>query len=181
MPVRIDKVATRGGDAGTSSLADGRRLRKSHAVFDVLGELDELNARVGWAHAAGFQDVLLRVMNHLFDIGAAIASQDRAGTDFLANHVAWLDRQIEDLNAGLAPLRSFVLPCGGELVSRLHLCRTGARSAERALVRADDQDVAHCGAALPYLNRLSDLFFVMARHATPAGEEQVWVPGYAPD
>lgn len=184
MPVRLDRIATRGGDRGETSLADGRRLRKDALRIEVFGALDEANAAIGLlrtacADAPEIDDVLARIQHELFDCGASLSratiaqDDDPRGTGCLER----LDADLARFNERLSPLTSFVLPGGSEAAARAHLARTVTRRAERTVV-ALAQTEAVPGFAIPYLNRLSDLLFVLARALNDDGATDVlWRPG----
>jgi len=175
--MRLSKITTRTGDKGTTGLADGTRLVKSHARIAVLGSVDELNSQLGVLLAeqpsSDIRAVLLQIQNDLFDLGGAFAlpTQDT----FAESKVAWLDEQIAHYNAELPPLREFILPGGSRAGALCHVARTVARRAERDLVVLSQSD-AMPQHALPYLNRLSDLLFVLSRciNRTQAVNETLW-------
>ena len=171
---RIDRVTTRGGDAGETALAGGRRLRKDDAKVELLGALDEANSWLGLLTAeadAEGDEQLQAIQSCLFDAGAAVAS-GKSTVDWHAL-VADVDAQTAALNANLPPLREFLLPGGGRAAAVAHVTRTVVRRAERAWWRAADDDdlLRTCGAGA-YLNRLSDYLFVYAR--TLANSERLW-------
>lgn len=172
MSVRLDRIVTRGGDGGMTSLGDGERVRKDDPLIEAMGCLDELNATVGLVRLAGAcQDQLARVQNILFDIGAVLCMPGRDMPQALAaDQIEWLEREIEVLRARQEPLRSFVLPGGSAGSSWAHLARTITRRAERRIVSLDQTRLA--GAAA-FLNRLSDYFFVLARHLNDDGRNDV--------
>jgi cob(I)alamin adenosyltransferase len=162
--MRLSKITTRTGDTGTTGLADGTRLVKSHARIAALGSVDELNSQLGVLLTEQLPDdiraALLQVQNDLFDLGGAFAlpTQDM----FTEHKLEWLDGQIAHYNAGLPPLREFILPGGSRAGALCHVARTVARRAERDLVILAQGDAVPQH-ALPYLNRLSDLLFVLSR------------------
>ncbi len=185
--VVLNKIYTRTGDDGTSALATGERRAKSDLRFDAIGTIDELNAHVGMARlqdAALGPDLpamLARIQNDLFDLGADLATPDvktaRERLRITSAQVERLEREIDLLNRELEPLTSFVLPGGSPAAAALHLCRTVARRAERLVVELSQREAVNVE-ALHYINRLSDLFFVAARHANDRGTRDVlWVPG----
>ena len=182
--VVLNRIYTKTGDDGTSALGSGERRLKSDLRFAAIGTIDELNAHVGLArlHGAGEVDAMLaRIQNDLFDLGADLAVPEvegkRARLRVADSQVARLESEIDGLNAALEPLTSFVQPGGGPLAAALHLCRTVARRAERLLVELGQAETVNA-AALRYVNRLSDLFFVAARFANDRGRADVlWVPG----
>jgi len=184
-PVRLTKIYTRGGDAGETSLGDGARVSKLDARIAAYGTVDELNAALGLVLAADcpadIADVLARVQNELFDLGADLSvplENKAARLRVTQPQVDALERDCDRFNAELPELKSFVLPAGAEAASRLHVARTICRRAERvALVAAGVNDVNPL--ALVYLNRLSDLLFILARAANAAGgrPETLWKPG----
>ena len=185
--VKLDKIYTRGGDKGETSLGDGTRSPKESARIHAIGEVDEANATIGLvrlaADAAGeeFGESLARIQNDLFDLGADLS---RPGDDpadgklhIQSNQVDRLEREIDDLNESLTPLTSFVLPGGSELGARLHISRTVTRRAERAVAALAASEAVNAQ-ALAYLNRLSDLMFVMGRAANDQGRSDIlWQPG----
>jgi cob(I)alamin adenosyltransferase len=176
-PVRLTRIYTRGGDQGETSLGDGARVAKTHPRVEAMGEVDELNSLIGWALAAGnAPDVLRRIQNELFDLGADLAtpeSRDRPRLRVSQEAIERLESECDAGNAELEPLRSFVLPGGSELAARLYLARAVCRRAERSVLRVDGANPA----VAVYLNRLSDLLFILARGANEAGEEILWKPG----
>jgi cob(I)alamin adenosyltransferase len=183
-PVRLTRIYTRGGDAGETSLGDGTRTSKLDARIAAFGTVDELNAAVGLVLAAdcpeGIRSVLARVQNELFDLGAdlSVPLGNEARLRVTQEQVDALERDCDRLNADLPELRSFVLPGGTEPASRLHVSRTVCRRAEReALAASATHDLNPV--ALAYLNRLSDLLFILARAANAADdqEEPLWKPG----
>ncbi len=185
--VVLNRIYTRTGDDGTSALATGERRPKSDIRFAAIGTIDELNAHVGLARlhraAAGADlDAMLgRIQNDLFDLGADIATPDKAGgrerLRIAPAQVERLEREIDALNAPLAPLTSFVLPGGTPVAAALHLCRTVARRAERLMVELAAGEPVNPD-AMHYINRLSDFFFVAARVMNDNGAADVlWVPG----
>jgi cob(I)alamin adenosyltransferase len=183
-PVRLTKIYTRGGDAGETSLGDGSRVSKLDARIAAYGTVDELNAAVGVVVAGGcpetIRDVLVRVQNELFDLGAdlSVPIEHEARLRVTQDQVDRLEDECDRFNAELPELRSFVLPGGSETAARLHIARTVCRRAERvALVAAGAHAVNPL--ALVYLNRLSDLLFILARAANAAeGQaEPLWRPG----
>ena len=181
MSGRIDRVVTRGGDGGETGLADGSRLRKSAPRIEALGEVDETNATVGLLRAAlPAEDPLLAVLTdlqqRLFDVGGALSLPGTDGFDAAA--VADLEAALTELNDSLPPLENFVLPAGDEATARAHLARTVCRRAERAIVALAEADPERDDPALRrYLNRASDLLFVVARIlARRSGEEVLWAP-----
>lgn len=184
--VKLNKIYTRTGDDGTSGLVDGSRRAKSDPLFTAIGDVDEANSAIGVARAAlggTHDDILMRVQNDLFDLGADIATP---GADFapsemalriVAGQVEWLEATVDRVNAGLDPLKSFILPAGTPGAAALHLARAIVRRAERALVAANAEARLN-PQALTYINRLSDLLFILARDVNKrAGGDVLWVPG----
>ena len=175
--MRLSKITTRTGDTGSTGLADGTRLGKDHARIAALGSVDELNSQLGVllaeSLAPGIRAVLLQIQNDLFDLGGALAlpTQDV----FAVSRVAWLDEQLAHYNADLPPLREFILPGGSRAGALCHVARTVARRAERDMVLLSQNDAVPQH-ALPYLNRLSDLLFVLSRciNRTQAATETLW-------
>ena len=161
---RLTKITTRTGDDGSTGLGDGTRIQKSAPRVIAMGEIDELNCMLGLLLTEPLPDAarvtLTRVQNELFDLGGEICIPGhRALTDA---QVAFLDGEISRLNAGLPSLKEFILPGGSRAASCCHLARTIARRAERSLVSLAQTD-SISAQALQYLNRLSDLLFIMAR------------------
>ena len=186
-PVRLTKIYTRGGDSGETSLGDGSRAPKLDPRIAAYGAVDELNSQLGVVLAGELpgrlRGPLERLQNELFDVGADL-SVPFAGPDerlrATQEMVDRLEALCDDVNAALPELRSFVLPGGTEASARLHVARTVARRAE---LRALEADAAHGvnPVALVYLNRLSDLLFVLARaaNAEAGRDEPLWSPGGA--
>jgi cob(I)alamin adenosyltransferase len=176
-PVRLTRIYTRGGDAGETSLGDGSRVSKLDPLVKAYGAVDELNSLVGWARVVAGED-LDRVQNELFDLGADLSVPYAAGDAKLRVTQAYVDRleaDCDEANAPLSELRSFVLPGGTEAASRLHVARAACRRAEREVLEAARARPVNPLAAV-YLNRLSDLLFILARVAN-AGDEPLWKPG----
>ena len=168
-PVRLTRIYTRGGDKGETSLGDGSRVSKLDPRVAAMGDVDELNSFLG---VAGGLD---RIQNELFDLGADLSvpyagNEDRLRITDAA--VGRLEEEIDAANASLPELKSFVLPGGNERAARLFLARAVCRRAERAVLAVPDTNPL----AARYLNRLSDLLFVLARAAN-GGEEPLWKPG----
>jgi cob(I)alamin adenosyltransferase len=186
--VVLNRIYTRTGDAGETALGDGTRLPKHAPRVEAYGTVDELNATLGLArlHAEGEADAALaRIQNDLFDLGADLCTPDIENDAtakyprlrIVAAQIDRLEAEIDALNARLAPLRSFVLPGGSALAAHLHACRTVCRGAERVTTALAAVDTVN-GAALNYLNRLSDWLFVAGRIANDDGLADVlWVPG----
>jgi len=183
-PVRLTKIYTRGGDAGETSLGDGSRVSKLDERIAAYGTVDELNAALGVVLAGEcpepFRDVLVRVQNELFDLGAdlSVPLEHEGRLRVVQSQVDALEADCDRFNAGLPELRSFVLPGGTETAARLHVARTTCRRAEReAIVAARAHEVSPL--VLTYLNRLSDLLFILARaaNADAGREEPLWKPG----
>lgn len=184
--VVLNKIYTRTGDDGTTALSTGERRSKADLRIEAYGTVDELNSAVGLARLHSgegeLDDMLARIQNELFDLGADLATPSGGPHEDVAlriveSQVSRLEAEIDRLNADLSPLRSFVLPGGTALAAHLHHCRTVSRRAERLAVDlAGKEEVG--AAALSYLNRLSDFFFVTARAANDGGARDVlWVPG----
>ncbi|WP_309085521.1 cob(I)yrinic acid a,c-diamide adenosyltransferase [Chelativorans sp.] len=188
--VKLNKIYTRTGDDGTTGLASGERRLKCDLRVAAYGTVDEASACIGMArvHTAGsdptMDAMLLRIQNDLFDLGADLATP--AGSEkrgealrIAASQVERLEREIDALNAHLAPLRSFVLPGGSPASAALHLARTVTRRAERLMVELRQMpDEAVGDEAIRYINRLSDFLFVAARAVNDNGARDVlWVPG----
>lgn len=186
--VRLNKIYTRTGDKGTTSLVSGPRRDKHDLRVEAYGTIDETNSTVGMArlHTGGMpvlDAMLVRIQNDLFDLGADLANPDTAENPeheplrVVDAQVDRLEREIDELNAALEPLRSFVLPGGSPAAAALHLARTVARRAERMMVELSRREAVGAP-ALRYVNRLSDFLFVAARHANDDGRTDVlWVPG----
>ena len=171
-PVRLTRIYTRGGDKGETSLGDGSRISKLDPRVAAMGDVDELNSLVGWAGG------LERIQNELFDLGADLAVPFAEGDERLRitdEAVDRLEREIDEANASLPELKSFVLPGGSERAVRLFLARAVCRRAERTVLAVPDTNPL----VAVYLNRLSDLLFVLARAANAeAGVEgPLWRPG----
>lgn len=182
--VRLSRIYTRTGDDGTTGLADGTRRPKTDARIGLMGSVDELNAAIGVARLHADADVnglLGRIQNDLFDIGADLAvpetAEARSTLRLQAAQVDALEALIDAHNARLSPLTSFVLPAGTPLSAHLHVARTLARRAEREAFALHAREPINVS-VLTWLNRLSDLLFVLARRANDDGRADVlWVPG----
>jgi cob(I)alamin adenosyltransferase len=176
-PVRLTRIYTRGGDRGETSLGDGTRAPKTHPRVEAVGEVDELNSLIGWAAALeASPELLQRIQNELFDLGADLATPETTGRERLRlsqEQVDRLERDCDAANADLEPLKSFVLPGGTELAARLYLARSVCRRAERSVLRVEGVSPL----VAVYLNRLSDLLFILARAANAGVEETLWKPG----
>src|ERR1700730_2447099 len=190
--VVLNRIYTRAGDDGTTALGTGERRAKNDLRIEAFGTIDESNSAIGLARVATASDevcarvdaMLLCVQNDLFDLGADLCVPPSANGKteplrIVQSQVDRLEREIDELNADLEPLRSFVLPGGSPAAAALHLARTVTRRAERllvALAEAPGEEVG--GPALRYINRLSDFLFVAARYMNEKGEADIlWVPG----
>jgi cob(I)alamin adenosyltransferase len=189
--VRLDRIYTRGGDAGETSLGDGARVSKAARRIEAYGSVDELGAVLGLVRTQplpeGMHAWIGRIQNDLFDLGADLcvpeaeredrqSARERTRLRMTAGQVAWLEERCDEVNEALPPLTSFVLAGGTPGAAYLHLARTVCRRAERATVALAADEVVGTQ-ALQYLNRLSDLLFLLARAANPPGAEVLWVPG----
>jgi cob(I)alamin adenosyltransferase len=181
MTVNLTRIYTRLGDDGETHLGDMSRVPKTHPRIEAYGTVDELNAHLGLALTAPglpdeHADWLRRVQNDLFDVGADISvpeGGDRERLRVRSEQTAWLEERCDQVNADLPSLKSFVLPGGTPAAAHLHVCRTVCRRAERRTVDCGDEVNREC---VRYLNRLSDLLFILSRAAN-AGEEPLWEPG----
>lgn len=183
MTNRLSKITTRTGDNGSTGLADGTRVEKDSARINAIGSVDELNSQIGVLLpellAPGVRAALLQIQNDLFDLGGALALP--AQDVFAESKVLWLDGLITRYNTDLPPLREFILPGGSRAGALCHVARTLARRAERdlAALSHDEKTALHEATpthALPYLNRLSDLLFVLSRviNKTDLAEDIFW-------
>jgi cob(I)alamin adenosyltransferase len=183
-PVRLDRIYTRGGDRGETSLGDGSRVSKTDSRIEAYGTVDELNSAVGFALAgdlpAAARPWLERIQNDLFDLGADLSvpfgDERKERLRITQGQVDRLEELCDLANEGLEPLRSFVLPGGTDGAARLHLARTVCRRAERLAVGLAALDSVN-PLAIAYLNRLSDLLFILARVANTGSAEPLWQPG----
>lgn len=203
--VKLNKIYTRTGDKGTTGLGTGDRVAKHHPRIAAYGTVDEVNAIVGLVRlhtkdsvsltgssakveSAALDEMLARVQNDLFDLGADLCVPEPQGDAeppafeplrITPAQVTWLEARIDDLNGELEPLKSFILPGGSPAAAHLHLARTVSRRAERLMVELsllEGETVSE--AALKYINRLSDFLFVIGRYVNDLGKEDVlWVPG----
>ena len=188
--VKLNKIYTKTGDAGTTGLGTGKRVRKDDQRIAAYGTVDETNAAIGMVriHLAGHQGLdakLARIQNDLFDLGADLCVPDTGEKPAFeplrvtADQVQRLEDEIDEMNAELKPLKSFVLPGGSPASAALHVARTVCRRAERemvALAAIEGEPVSE--AALKYVNRLSDFLFVAGRYVNDRGKSDIlWVPG----
>lgn len=180
MTVNLTRIYTKLGDGGETHLGDMSRVPKTHPRIEAYGTIDELNSQLGLTLTADGIDAqharwLARVQNDLFDLGADVSvppGDERERLRVSPEQTEWLEQACDEVNATLEPLKSFVIPGGGVVAGHLHVCRTVCRRAERRAVEVDDlnPEVAR------YLNRLSDLLFILARAAN-RGQEPLWEPG----
>ena len=183
--VKLTRIYTGGGDNGETSLGDGVRVSKHNVRVETFGTVDEANATIGLArlYSDGDADeILARVQNDLFDLGADLCVPEdgrraEGALRITSPQVKRLEREIDCINEALVPLNSFILPGGTVLAAKLHLARTVVRRAERLVTMLDIDETVN-EQVLKYLNRLSDLLFVMARQANDGGDGDVlWTPG----
>lgn len=183
--VKLTKIYTRGGDKGQTSLTDGSRQPKYAPRIEAYGTIDEANAAYGLARLhtkGGYDEMLSRIQNDLFDAGADVSTpagsvKSACALRIIDRQVTRLEEEIDQMNDDLSPLNSFILPGGSAASAHLHHCRTIIRRAERLLVKvAEEEDISP--AVIRYLNRLSDHAFVMARKLNNNGRDDVlWLPG----
>jgi cob(I)alamin adenosyltransferase len=179
MTVNLTRIYTRLGDDGETHLGDMSRVPKTHPRIEAYGTVDELNALIGVALTIPdmrYAEWLGRIQNDLFDVGADISvphGGDRERLRLAPEQTEWLEHACDEVNATLKPLKSFVLPGGTTAAAHLHVCRTVCRRAERRTVDCGDDVNREC---VRYLNRLSDLLFILSRSAN-GGVEPLWEPG----
>jgi cob(I)alamin adenosyltransferase len=179
--VNLTRIYTRLGDGGETHLGDMSRVPKTHPRIEAYGTVDELNAQLGLALAAGglpaeHAEWLRRVQNDLFDVGADVSvpqGGERERLRVLPEQTEWLERACDEVNESLEPLKSFVIPGGVPAAAQLHVCRTVCRRAERRVLALGDEVNPE---TVRYLNRLSDLLFILSR-ALNRGDEPLWEPG----
>ena len=182
MTVNLTRIYTKLGDGGETHLGDMSRVPKTHPRIEAYGDVDELNSQIGvtltveglpTAYAAW----LRRVQNDLFDVGADLAvpesEETRERLRVRPEQTAWLEERCDEVNADLPALRSFLLPGGSAAAAQLHVCRTVCRRAERRALLVEDANPE----VVRYLNRLSDLLFILSRGANRGGDEPLWQPG----
>jgi cob(I)alamin adenosyltransferase len=184
--MKLDRIYTRSGDDGRTSLGDGARLQKFHTRVAAYGSVDEANSVIGIARLhiddEEIRKVLSHIENDLFDLGGDLCRPEREHRKaeplrVSERQVTWLEEQIDSFNADLTPLDSFVLPGGSQAAAHLHHARTVVRRAERYLTEIAYQEPVN-PAAIKYTNRLSDLMFVLARYLNNKGRDDVlWRPG----
>ena len=177
--MRISKVTTKSGDRGKTSLGNGERVSKSHLIINLLGDIDELNSQIGSAISSSKSSLisseLQSIQQDLFNLGGEISIFNSGTILINDDKVKFLEERIEDLNQTLKPLKEFIMPGGDEFCSRIHLARAVCRRAERSCVSVLDL-VKEKNIWLPYLNRLSDYLFVLARYVSSerGSEEILW-------
>ena len=174
----MGKIYTKSGDKGETGLFGGDRVGKDANRIEAYGSIDELNATLGLAHVASSGELstwLQEIQRQLFEVGSELASPDSSNVTLHDSHIVELEKQIDAWQSNLTPLTHFVLPGGSELGARLHLARTVARRAERAVVRMNRKETVR-PELLKWLNRLSDALFVAARIANhqSSNEETIW-------
>lgn len=183
--VQLTRIYTKSGDKGKSSLGDGSRLPKSAPRFHAIGHVDEANSFIGVARLHTPKDnvsldtLLYKIQNDLFDVGAdlCLPNQETKGLRISEHQVIALEESIDHYNAELSPLKSFVLPGGTPFSAALHVARTVVRRAERSLVKLHQEEPLN-EQVIKYINRLSDLLFVLARYANEGGKGDIlWIPG----
>ena len=184
MTVNLTRIYTRLGDGGETHLGDMSRVPKTHPRIEAYGTVDELNAQIGVALAGGglpdrYVEWLRRIQNDLFDVGADLSvpeGGERERLRVVPEQTAWLEAACDEVNAGLPALKSFVLPGGTPAAAQLHVCRTVCRRAERRTIACGEDVNAEC---VRYLNRLSDLLFILSRglNVAAGGGEPLWQPG----
>ncbi len=178
--VQITRIYTRSGDKGKTSLGDGTRRKKSDVRFETIGTIDEVNAYCGLIAtevSPKLQKLIKHIQNDLFDLGADLAVPHGEALRISADHVEFLEKQIDTFNAPLKALDSFVLPGGTKAGALMHVARTITRRAERSMVLLNEYELVNSN-AMQYINRLSDLLFVLCRHLNDNGKLDVlWVPG----
>jgi cob(I)alamin adenosyltransferase len=184
MTINLTRIYTRLGDGGETHLGDRSRVPKTHPRIEAYGTIDELNADLAVTLTLPdlpdrYRDWLRRIQNDLFDVGADISvppGGERERLRVLPEQTAWLERACDEVNATLTPLRSFLLPGGTAVAAHLHVCRTVCRRAERRTIDCGEEINREC---VRYLNRLSDLLFILSRGANAAAgcEEPLWEPG----
>ena len=181
--VILNRIYTKTGDKGQTSLGDGNRVSKTSPRVEAYGTVDELNSFVGFAINYSFEELtkdLKRIQNDLFDIGADLCipqKNDQENLRVIATQVEWLEKSIDIMNEKLSPLESFVLPGGSKLSSSLHICRTVCRRAERETIKLNNDEEVNSNIII-YLNRLSDWFFISSRIANNFGKQDIlWIPG----
>jgi len=190
--VKLNKIYTKTGDKGTTGLISGRRRKKFDLRINTFGSVDEANAQVGkirllTKNMPKFDNMLARIQSDLFDLGSDLANPKKDTKKEIAakknlrttpHQVKWIEEQIDYYNADLAPLKTFVLPAGTALAVEFHISRTIVRRAERLVAELINIEPQTSPFTLHYLNRLSDLFFVMSRIANNNGKDDVlWTPG----
>jgi cob(I)alamin adenosyltransferase len=189
MTVNLTRIYTKLGDGGETHLGDMSRVSKLHPRVEAYGTVDELNATIGVALLEPLPEVfekwLRRIQNDLLDVGADLSVPGTAGGSgpeaeaerprlrVEPSYIEWLEQACDEVNAKLPPLRSFVIPGGSPAAARLHICRTVCRRAERRAIAVGEEVNPE---VVRYLNRLSDLLFILAR-ASNHGEEPLWEPG----
>jgi cob(I)alamin adenosyltransferase len=180
--VNLTRIYTRLGDAGETHLGDMSRVPKTHARIEAYGDVDELNAHIGVTLnvdglPADYAAWLVRIQNDLFDVGADLSvpesEETRERLRVRPEQVTWLEERCDEVNADLPKLRSFLLPGGSLAAAQLHVCRTVCRRAERRALLVEDANPE----VVRYLNRLSDLLFILSRGANKGGSEPLWEPG----
>lgn len=180
MTVNLTRIYTKLGDGGETHLGDMSRVPKTHPRIEAYGDVDELNSQIGVTLTIDdlperYGAWLRRVQNDLFDVGADLSvphGGDRERLRVNARQVQWLEEACDEVNATLKPLKSFILPGGTAAAAQLHVCRTVCRRAERRALHVEDSNPE----VVRYLNRLSDLLFILSRGANGA-EEPLWEPG----
>ena len=177
--VKLDKIYTRGGDQGLTSLGDGKRVRKDNLRVSCYGEIDEVNAIIGISMIYSSKKTIDRlkiIQNDLFDIGADLCIPDKnKKAKSLNEGINMLEKEIDKMNTKLSPLKSFILPGGTKSSSFLHLARTITRRCERSLVELDSKEKINSEIII-YINRLSDFLFVAARIENMKDGDILWVP-----
>lgn len=181
--VQLTRIYTKSGDKGKTSLGSGQRVPKQSLRIEAIGAVDEANAAVGLITCSrkDSQETLQRIQNDLFDLGADLCfleeDKPERALDITLQQIQRLEKEIDECNSGLAPLTSFVLPGGRQASAQLHFARTVVRRAERAVCALADQEAIN-PCVLQYLNRLSDLLFVLARVENEDGKADIlWQPG----
>lgn len=181
--VQLTRIYTKGGDKGKTSLGSGQRISKASSLVHAIGEVDEANSYIGLVRTVckdpDVDTILKKIQNDLFDLGADLCMplNQEIALRISDQQVKWLEQQIDSYNADLPALKSFVLPGGTEVSAHLYIARAVCRRAERATVLASQNEELNL-LTVQYLNRLSDLLFVLGRYLNDKGNQDVlWVPG----